>query len=43
MKDDRLYIQHIQDAIDKIEVLIHNYMGVDLSAVWERPRQDYLS
>lgn len=34
MKDDRIYLSHIRDAIVRSDELIHEYFGVDLKIVW---------
>ena len=44
MKDDRVYLLHIRDAINRIlrDTLIHRYFGVKLSLVWEVVARDIL-
>ncbi|MBK6899372.1 MAG: DUF86 domain-containing protein [bacterium] len=43
MKSDRVYLHHILDMIERVEsatraafrnVLVHDYLGIDLELVW---------
>lgn len=50
MKDNKLYLTHILECIEKIisytssgeneDVLIHNYMGVNIRMVWNIVKND---
>lgn len=49
MKEDRIYLLHIRDAIEKVlkytavtkEVFLHEYFGVNYELIWDAIQKDF--